>query len=65
LAEESARHPASGHGRKVPVFFIHNAAIDDWLRQSSAAKNIQNVYLSFSNRNGFYDYVASQLARSA
>jgi purine nucleosidase len=36
-----------------------------WLRQSSDAKNTQNVYLSFSNLNGFYDYVASQLARSA
>lgn len=36
-----------------------------WLHQSGAAKNTQNVYLSFSNRNGFYDYVASQLARSA
>ena len=36
-----------------------------WMRQSAAAKNSQNVYLSFSNLNGFYDYVASQLARSA
>ena len=36
-----------------------------WLRQSSGAKNTQNVYLSFSNLDGFYDYVASQLARSA
>ncbi len=36
-----------------------------WLRQTSTAKHTQNVYLSFSNRNGFYDYVAAQLARSA
>jgi purine nucleosidase len=36
-----------------------------WLRQSSAARHTQHVYLKFSNRNGFYDYVASQLARSA
>jgi purine nucleosidase len=35
-----------------------------WMRQSTAAKNSQNVYLGFSDRNGFYDYVASQLARS-
>jgi hypothetical protein len=28
-------------------------------------KNTQNVYLSFSDLNGFYDYVASQLVRSA
>ncbi len=36
-----------------------------WLRQSASASNIQNVYLSFSDLDGFYDYVASQLARSA
>jgi len=36
-----------------------------WLRQSNNAKNTQNVYLSFNNLNGFYDYVATQLARSA
>jgi purine nucleosidase len=36
-----------------------------WLRQSGNALHPQNVYLGFSNRNGFYDYVASQLARSA
>ena len=36
-----------------------------WLRDASHARYTQNVYLSFSNRNGFYDYVASQLARSA
>ncbi len=36
-----------------------------WLRQTKDAKNTQNVYLSFSNLDGFYDYVGSQLARSA
>jgi purine nucleosidase len=36
-----------------------------WMRQSTAAKNSQNVYLGFSDLNGFYDYVAAQLARSA
>jgi purine nucleosidase len=36
-----------------------------WLRQSSDARNTQNVYLSFNNLSGFYDYVAAQLARSA
>ena len=35
------------------------------MQPSTAAKNSQNVYLGFSNLNGFYDYVASQLARSA
>jgi len=36
-----------------------------WLRESKNAKNTQQVYLSFSNLDGFYDYVAGQLARSA
>jgi purine nucleosidase len=36
-----------------------------WMQQSTAAENSQNVYLGFSDVNGFYDYVASQLARSA
>jgi hypothetical protein len=36
-----------------------------WLRQSGSAKHSQNVYLSFKDLNGFYDYVAAQLARSA
>jgi purine nucleosidase len=36
-----------------------------WLRQTQGARNTQQVYLSFSNLNGFYDYVAGQLARSA
>jgi purine nucleosidase len=36
-----------------------------WLRQTDGAKNTQHVYLNFSNLDGFYDYVATQLARSA
>lgn len=36
-----------------------------WLRQASTARHTQNVYLSLSDLNGFYDYVATQLARSA
>ncbi|MET0969602.1 MAG: nucleoside hydrolase [Tardiphaga sp.] len=36
-----------------------------WLRPTDGAANTQNVYLGFSDLNGFYDYVASQLARSA
>ncbi len=36
-----------------------------WLKSTKDAKNTQNAYLSFKNLNGFYDYVASTLARSA
>ena len=36
-----------------------------WLRPTKGAKNTQHVYLGFSNLDGFYDYVATQLARSA
>jgi hypothetical protein len=36
-----------------------------WLRQTDGGKNTQHVYLGFSNLDGFYDYVATQLARSA
>jgi purine nucleosidase len=36
-----------------------------WLRPTAGAKNTQHVYLKFSNLDGFYDYVATQLARSA
>jgi len=36
-----------------------------WLRQTASARNTQNVYLSFRDLGGFYDYVATQLARSA
>ena len=36
-----------------------------WLKTMADAKNTQNAYLSFKNLNGFYDYVASTLARSA
>ena len=36
-----------------------------WLRQVNDAKNMQNVYLGFRDLNGFYNYVTSQLARSA
>lgn len=36
-----------------------------WLKTMADAKNTQNVYLSFSNLDGFYDYVAGTLARSA
>jgi hypothetical protein len=36
-----------------------------WLRQTNDAKNTQNVYLGFRDLDGFYNYVASQLARSA
>lgn len=35
-----------------------------WLHQTSGARNTQDVYLSLSNLDGFYDYVATQLARS-
>ena len=36
-----------------------------WLRQTTGARNTQHVYLGFSNLDGFYDYVVTQLARSA
>jgi purine nucleosidase len=36
-----------------------------WLRPTTGAKNTQHVYLDFRNLDGFYDYVATQLARSA
>lgn len=36
-----------------------------WLHQTKGAKNTQHVYLDFKNLDGFYDYVATQLARSA
>jgi inosine-uridine nucleoside N-ribohydrolase len=36
-----------------------------WLRPTDGGMNTQHVYLNFSDRDGFYDYVATQLARSA
>jgi purine nucleosidase len=36
-----------------------------WLRQTKGANNTQQVYLAFSDLDGFYNYVAAQLARSA
>ena len=36
-----------------------------WLRTTPDARNAQNAYLSFANLQGFYDYCAAQLARSA
>jgi purine nucleosidase len=51
--------------QKMPLEVVQWGFEQGWLRQSTAAKNGQNVYLGFSNLNGFYDYVASQLARSA
>jgi purine nucleosidase len=36
-----------------------------WLRQTDGARNTQRVYLGFSDLAGFYDYVATRLARSA
>ena len=36
-----------------------------WLRQTAGARNTQHVYLGFSNLDGFYDHVVTQLARSA
>ncbi len=64
VADNSAHPPASGQGRKLPVLFIHDAAIDDFIATLLLVA-MPNVDLSFSNRNGFYDYVAPQLARSA
>jgi purine nucleosidase len=51
--------------RKMKLEVVQWGFEQGWLRQSSDAKNTQNVYLSFSNRDAFYDYVVSQLARSA
>jgi purine nucleosidase len=51
--------------RKMKLEVVQWGFEQGWLRQSSDAKHTQNVYLSFSNRDAFYDYVASQLARSA
>jgi purine nucleosidase len=51
--------------QKMPLEVVQWGFEQGWMRQSTAAKNSQNVYLGFSNLNGFYDYVASQLARSA
>ena len=36
-----------------------------WLRQTNDATNTQYVHLGFHDLDGFYNYVASQLARSA
>ncbi len=51
--------------QKMPLEVVQWGFEQGWLRQANGAPHTQNVYLSFSNLNGFYDYVASQLARSA
>jgi purine nucleosidase len=51
--------------KKIPLEVVQWGFEQGWLRQSGTASNTQNVYLSFSDLNGFYDYVAAQLARSA
>ncbi len=51
--------------QKMPLEVVQWGFEQGWLRKADSAKHTQNVYLSFSNLNGFYDYVATQLARSA
>lgn len=51
--------------QKMPLSVVQWGYEQGWLHKSPDATNTQNVYLSFSNLNGFYDYVAAQLARSA
>jgi purine nucleosidase len=49
--------------RKMGLEVVQWGFEQGWMRPSTAAKNSQNVYLGFGDLKGFYDYVASQLAR--
>jgi purine nucleosidase len=60
-----ARPDLYAQPQQMPLEVVQWGFEQGWMRQSAAAKNSQNVYLSFSDLNGFYDYVAAQLARSA
>jgi len=51
--------------QKMPLEVVQWGFEQGWLREATGAAPTQNVYLGFSNLNGLYDYVASQLARSA
>jgi purine nucleosidase len=50
---------------KMPLEVVQWGFEQGWLRKATTAKHKHNVYLGLSNLNGFYDYVATQLARSA
>jgi hypothetical protein len=51
--------------KKMQLGVVQRGFDQGWLRQTDGATNTKHVYLSFSNLDGFYDHVETQLARSA
>lgn len=49
----------------MPLEVVQWGFEQGWLRRATGRANTQNVYLGFADLDGFYDYVAGQLARSA